>query len=180
MPGTLRRFNSTYGKTGRKLFTLCCYTLEVITLTEIMKLGIGKLGNRKNARSALIIYVPTSTLKRPQRTKVSLPPHTEGYCAAFDFLRRENQSFLKSLNLLNDTFLIACAIFLQRLKRKKKLQLSVSRPIWEKDMSYLLLCLRTLRQWEYTVVHLRIYAGVLTLRTAHIASSSQNLFPYFG
>jgi hypothetical protein len=93
MPGTLRRFNCTYGITGRKLFTLGCYTLEVITLTEIMKLGTGNLGNRKAAKSVLIVYVPTSTLKRPQRTKDSLPPHTEYYCAAFGFLRRENQRF---------------------------------------------------------------------------------------
>jgi hypothetical protein len=83
---------------------LCCYTLEVITLAEIVKLGTGKLGNRKNATSALIVYVPKSNLKRPQRAKISLPPHTEGYCAAFGFLRRENQRFSTFLNLLNDTF----------------------------------------------------------------------------
>jgi hypothetical protein len=100
MPGTLRRFNCTYGKTGRKLFTLCCYTLEVIILTEIMNLGTGKLGNRTKAMSALIVQVPTWTLMRAQRTKVSLPLHTEGYRAAFGFLFRENRGFLTFLNPL--------------------------------------------------------------------------------
>ena len=155
MPGTLRRFNCTYGKKGRKLFTLCCYTLEVITLTEIMKLRTGKLGNRKNATSALIVYIPTSTLQRPQRTKVSLPTRTEGYCAAFGFLRRENQSFLTSFNLVNDNFFISYAIFLQRLNRIKNLTtFGFQTDLRKRCKSYLLLCLRTLRQWEYTVVDL--------------------------
>jgi len=120
MPGTLRRFNCTYGKTGRKLFTLCCYTLEVIILTEIMNLGTGKLGNRTNATSALIVHVPTTTLLRAQCKKVSLPPHTEGYCAAFSFLLWENRGFLTFLNLLNDTLLMANAVFLRILNTTKK------------------------------------------------------------
>jgi hypothetical protein len=129
MPGTLRRFNCTYGKTGRKLFTLCCHMLEVIALTDIMKLGIGKLGDRKNAGSALIVHVSASTLKRAQRTKVSFPPNTEGYSAAFGFLRRENQGLLTFFNLLVDTLLIAYAILLERLNTIKNLTTSVSRPI---------------------------------------------------
>lgn len=65
--------------------------LEVITLTEIMKLGTGKLGNRMNAGSAVIVHIPTSNLKRAQRKKVSFPPNTEDYSAAFGFLRRRTR-----------------------------------------------------------------------------------------
>jgi hypothetical protein len=87
--------------------------LEVITLTEIMKLGTGKLGDRKNSGSAVIVHVPTSNLKRAQRTKVSFPQNTKGYIAAFGFLRWENQGFLTVCNLLVDTLLIAYATFLE-------------------------------------------------------------------